>query len=146
VGGHEHRHPAAVLLPFQHVEEPRPRLGIEAGKGLVDQQQVGLGRQHRCDGHPMLLSEAEAEGRTLAMGSEATQVEHFLYAPPYRQLGVTHATQRKRELVADGSLEEVALRVLEQEPCSWVKSLAESLAKSPVGSARDCVSGGTGSG
>ena len=72
-----------------------PELGVQVGKGLVQQQDGGTGHQGTSQGHTLLLAAGELPGITLVHTGELYQGEHVLHPLPDLLLGQLLELQTK---------------------------------------------------
>ena len=91
--------------------------GVQAGSGLVEQQQRRPQRQHRGDGHASLLPAGERQGRAAGELVEGETHEREGARGPLAGLGCGHAPDAQAEggLALDRGLEELARGLLEDE-------------------------------
>ena len=86
-------HPAQFLQQFADLDAG-PR--VEAGRGLVEQQDLGIVQQHPGDREPLLHAPAQAVDLAFGLVDEVGQVEHVLHDGPSG--GAVDAVAAREEL------------------------------------------------
>ena len=94
--GHDDGGDAQLLLDALDLHlHLHPELGVQVGKGLVQQQDGGTGHQGTSQGHTLLLAAGELPGITLVHTGELYQGEHVLHPLPDLLLGQLLELQTK---------------------------------------------------
>ena len=82
--GEEHRL-AARLEALHHVPELPPRLGVESGGRLVEEEQIRIGNERARDGEALLLSARKLLHPRAAFLAQSDEVEHLIDLTPARK-------------------------------------------------------------
>ena len=86
-------------------QNPRPQLGVQTHRRLVEQQHTG--RVHQCDGEAYSLAHAAAdpEDNIAAPVEETNQLERrFNSLPPGRSVGHTVHSSKEADVLLNGKL------------------------------------------
>ena len=93
-----------------------PAPGVEARRGLVQYQHVGLHGHHARHGHPPLLAAGEFEGGFIEKGpGEAHLGQGFLCPFPALLLGKAQVPGAEHHVPDDGLLEELVFGILKHQ-------------------------------
>src|ERR1044071_762626 len=69
---------ACAFDSFDEIPELPPRLGIEAGGGLVEKEELGIGDEGARERQPLLLTTRQLPHATVALLPELDRIEDFL--------------------------------------------------------------------
>ena len=113
------------------------RDGIEPGRGLVEEQQLGLEHEEACKRNAALLPETELMTRTLQQIVDAQGHRHLAGSTSRLLWRNATAKQAPGDVLGNRACDEVVLRVLAEKGHASVEPVAERrIGRHPVSHAR----------
>ena len=104
VVGREHERRAGLLQPVQALPHEVTRLRIEAGGGLVEQQQLGLVDERACDREPALHATRQRVDLRVAPVGQLHEIEQLLGALLDERTRQVEVAAVDEQVVPDGEL------------------------------------------
>jgi len=122
VGGDDHGF-AGFLKSLKEVDEPVLGAAVEAGKRFIEDENLGVHREHSRECNPLFFASAELIWRAIC---ETLDINHFhevVYALVDNVRRKTHLSRAERNLIANVVAEQLNIWVLEDKADALVEVL-----------------------